>query len=56
MPGAVTLHAADGTRLKTLDIGREIRGPADFAVDAAKGEIWIPAMVDGAVVIAPLER
>ncbi len=54
--GAVTLHAADGTKTKTLDFGREIRGPADFAVDAVKGEIWIPAMVDETVVIAPLGR
>jgi len=55
-PGAVTLHAADGTTTKTLDFGREINGPADFAVDAAKGEIWLPAMRDGAIVIAPLDR
>lgn len=54
--GAVTLHAADGTLTKTLDFGRAIRGPADFAVDVAKGEIWIPAMVDETVVIAPLGR
>lgn len=55
-PGAVTIHAADGTTTKTVDFGREVHGPADFDVDVAKSEIWLPAMIDNAVVIAPLER
>lgn len=54
--GAVTLHAIDGSMIGTFDFGRPIRGPADVAVDTAKNEIWIPATVDGEVVIAPPMR
>lgn len=53
-PGKITLHAADGTETATLDVGPPIHGPADFAVDLVRNEIWIPATIDGAVVIVPL--
>ena len=54
--GALLRLAPDGSVVGTLDVGLPIRGPADFAVDASKNEIWISATVDGAVVIAPLGR
>jgi hypothetical protein len=54
--GALLRLAPDGSTIRTLDVGRPIHGPADFAVDVSKNEIWIPATLDGAVVIAPLER
>lgn len=53
--GAVMRLAPDGSVVETLDVGRPIHGPADFAVDVSKNQIWIPATVDGAVVIAPLK-
>lgn len=55
VPGTITVLAADGSAEKKLDLGREIHGPADFAVDAVRGEIWVPALLDGAIVIAPLK-
>lgn len=55
VPGAVMITAADGRPTKTLDVGRPILGPADFAVDLATRKIWIPATLEGAVVIAPSE-
>ncbi len=54
--GTVTLRAPDGSAIRTLDFGRPIHGPADLGVDVARGEVWIPAMLDGAVVIGSLER
>ncbi|NLH80954.1 MAG: hypothetical protein GX458_08955, partial [Phyllobacteriaceae bacterium] len=54
--GVLTRQAADGAVIGRLDLGRAVHGPADFAVDPAKGEIWIPAMLEGVVVIAPPTR
>lgn len=54
--GTVARLAPDGSIVGTLDAGLPIHGPADFAVDTAKSEIWIPATLDGDVVIAPLDR
>lgn len=54
-PGAVTLTDAAGRPAKRLDLGRLVVGPADFAVDLAGRRIWVPAMAEGAVVIAPFE-
>lgn len=53
-PGRITLNSANGSTEKPLDLGLAIRGPADFAIDMAGGEIWIPALIDGEVVVAPL--
>lgn len=53
--GAFFRLAPDGSIVETLDAGRAIHGPADFTVDVSKNEIWIPATLDGAVVIAPLK-
>jgi len=55
-PGAITLYAADGSASEPLDLGREIHGPADFTVDVSRWEIWLPATVDGAILIAPLKH
>lgn len=35
-------------------LGVQIHGPADFALDATNDELWIPAMIDGSVVVLPL--
>ncbi len=51
--GAITIHAADGSGGVRFEAGLDIHGPADFAVDEASRSIWIPAMVDNEVVIAP---
>lgn len=51
-PGVALVLAPDGGSAKPLDFGRPLIGPADFALDAEKGEIWMPAMADGVVVIA----
>jgi hypothetical protein len=52
--GSVNLADRDGSAIVQIDTGIEITGPADFAVDAVGGKIWLPATVDGAVVIVPL--
>lgn len=52
-PGAFGIvDPAAGDR-ETLSLGMPIRGPADFAVDPAGNALWIPATVDGAVVVLP---
>lgn len=55
MAGTVARLAPDGSVVGTLDVGLPLHGPADFAVDTAKTKIWIPATLDGAIVIAPLK-
>ncbi|WP_417767546.1 SMP-30/gluconolactonase/LRE family protein [Stappia sp.] len=55
-PGGISLHAGDGTELARLSLPREVHGPADFAVDAASGLIWVPVMRDGTVLVTPLVR
>jgi hypothetical protein len=51
-PGVVHILASDGAPQGRLDMGRPLGGPADFALDSARGEIWLPVMRDGVVVIA----
>ncbi len=53
-PGSVSLLDRDGSLIRAIDTGVAITGPADFAVDADGGKIWIPATVDGAVLVVPL--
>lgn len=52
--GSVSLLDGDGSLIRAIDTGVAITGPADLAVDDGGGKIWIPATVDGAVLIAPL--
>lgn len=52
--GSISLLDGDGSVIRAIETGVAITGPADFAVDAEEGNIWIPATVDGAVVIVPL--
>lgn len=53
-PGVLSLHAGDGTELARLSLPRDVHGPADFAVDAAAGAVWVPVMREGTVLVAPL--
>lgn len=53
-PGAILATTPEGGTTTQIQTGRDIVGPADFAVDGEANEIWIPAMVEGTVVIAPL--
>ena len=55
VPGALTLHATDGTLASTLPIP-ELHGPADFDYDAPQRLVWIPDMQNNRVVILPLPR
>ncbi|MCF4166529.1 hypothetical protein L2U69_12820 [Zavarzinia compransoris] len=44
---------ADGGTPAVVCLDAPLHGPADFDYDAATGTLWIPATMDGAVVIAP---
>ena len=55
VPGALTLHATDGTLASTLSTP-ELHGPADFDYDATQRLLWIPDMQNNRVVIVPLPR
>ncbi len=55
-PGALfTLSTANGA-VGDIRIEREIHGPADFALDNAKGTLWIPATLDNQIVIVELGK
>lgn len=53
-PGAFLSVDPDIGESHPVDLGLPIRGPADFAFDAAGDTLWIPATVDGAVIVTPL--
>jgi DNA-binding beta-propeller fold protein YncE len=52
--GSLYILSAAGTVISEVQIGREIRGPADFAFDAANSTLWIPATIDNQVVVVRL--
>jgi sugar lactone lactonase YvrE len=52
--GRLKLLSEDGAVIDSLDI--DLHGPADFALDARTGDLWIPAMVDHEVAIVPLDE
>lgn len=52
-PGAFGIVDPATGELETLSLGATIRGPADFAVDRAGNRLWVPATIDGAVVVLP---
>lgn len=54
VPGKLWLVPADGTAIKQLITELEIHGPADFVFDSEDQTLWIPAMLENSVVIAPL--
>lgn len=53
-PGVLLVLDPEAGETVSLQLGAEIRGPADFALDTTTGELWIPAMIDGSVLTAPL--
>jgi len=57
-PGAGLLWQlpATGGIAEALPLGREIRGPADFALDRRSNSLWVPSMPDGTLVILPLQQ
>ncbi len=55
-PGLLWQLPTSGGAAEPLVPGREIRSPADFAVDSRSDSLWIPSMLDGTVVILPLKR
>ncbi|MFI6869604.1 SMP-30/gluconolactonase/LRE family protein [Nocardia sp. NPDC050406] len=52
--GTLTVYRPDGTPATQLRLPDNLHGPADFAVDPAGRNIWIPAMPDNRLVIVPL--
>ncbi|MCU1645605.1 MAG: hypothetical protein JWN03_5880 [Nocardia sp.] len=53
-PGRVTIYRPDGIEVTVVNLPESLHGPADFAVDPAGRNLWIPAMRDNRVVIVPL--
>lgn len=52
--GKLWRASAMGSVTGSVDLGPALHGPADFAVDAARGVLWIPSMPDDSVRIVPL--
>lgn len=50
-PGAIWLFDPHTGSLTALDLSRELRGPADFYFDEKTGNLWLPLMQDGKVLI-----
>ncbi|MFF2557211.1 SMP-30/gluconolactonase/LRE family protein [Nocardia sp. NPDC058058] len=53
-PGRITTYRPDGTEVTPVQLPENLHGPADFTVDAAGRNLWVPAMPDNRVVIVPL--
>ena len=54
-PGVILQYGADGSSQTVFDPGQAIHGPADFSIDIQRNEVWIPATLNGSIVIAPLK-
>jgi hypothetical protein len=55
-PGALRWFDPKGGAPRPLDLGRSLVGPADFALDADKGELWLPLIPEGAILVAPVPK
>ncbi|MFB7724258.1 SMP-30/gluconolactonase/LRE family protein [Nocardia sp. NPDC056100] len=53
-PGRITTYHPDGVEAAAVRLPENLHGPADFTVDAAGRNLWVPAMPDNRVVIVPL--
>ncbi|MEV6773174.1 SMP-30/gluconolactonase/LRE family protein [Nocardia sp. NPDC051030] len=53
-PGTVTVYRPDGSEVAKVTLPDNLHGPADFTVDPAGRNLWIPALPDNRVVIVPL--
>ncbi|MEV6070855.1 SMP-30/gluconolactonase/LRE family protein [Nocardia sp. NPDC052001] len=53
-PGRITTYHPDGAEAAAVRLPENLHGPADFTVDAAGRNLWVPAMPDNRVVIVPL--
>lgn len=53
-PGLVTVFQPDGTQVSAVKMPENLHGPADFTLDPAGKNLWIPAMPDNRVTIVPL--
>lgn len=53
-PGKVTVYRPDGVEVAAVKLSDDMHGPADFTVDPAGKNLWVPAMPDNRVAIVPL--
>ncbi|MRH92524.1 hypothetical protein GFY24_34755 [Nocardia sp. SYP-A9097] len=53
-PGTVTIYRDDGVEVAAVKLPENLHGPADFTVDPAGRNLWLPAMPDNRVIIVPL--
>lgn len=53
-PGTITVYRPDGTVAGAVKLPENLHGPADFAIDPAGRNLWVPAMPDNRVVIVAL--
>ncbi|WP_067699130.1 SMP-30/gluconolactonase/LRE family protein [Nocardia jejuensis] len=53
-PGTVTVHRPDGSEVAKVSLPENLHGPADFTVDPAGRNLWIPAMPDNRVLVVQL--
>ncbi|MFD1883846.1 hypothetical protein [Paracoccus pacificus] len=51
VPGNLDLIPVDGAAAGAIQTGRDIAGPADFALDSAGGTLWVPAMLSNQIVV-----
>ncbi|WP_330181989.1 hypothetical protein OHB26_37580 [Nocardia sp. NBC_01503] len=53
-PGKVNIYRDDGVEVTAVEGPENLHGPADFTVDPAGRNLWMPAMPDNRLVIVPL--
>lgn len=51
VPGTIALYRTDGTQARTVALPEDMHGPADFAYDPAREQLWIPRSLDGSMSI-----
>ncbi|WP_138470808.1 hypothetical protein [Poseidonocella sp. HB161398] len=54
MPGRFLSVDPETGETRPAELSAAIAGPADFALDSGTGQLWIPAMPEGAVHVLPL--
>jgi sugar lactone lactonase YvrE len=52
--GTITAYTIEGKRVRQIDAGMVLHGPADFTYDAETGKLWVPLMIDGRVIAIDL--
>ncbi|MEV5839225.1 hypothetical protein [Nocardia sp. NPDC052112] len=54
VPGTIKIYHPGGTQVSTVELPRDVHGPADFTIDGSGKNLIVPALADDRVVIVAL--